>query len=853
MEIYLEYPKKLLPEKRYTHNNDPKSLNNSRPELRITPLKKVSKEAVERLDHSINLSLWNELYQNHKTQKEINHSVEKKSLYTQALNKYITRICPNSECHKSLLFDTCIANCIFLRNNIQHFQLDRTSFYHIPNYGYVFTQENIRHMIKSTYPPIPDKILIKIFQINNAELHALKTQLIHNPLIKFINKYWADYSDAEKFDILLILLNPAKKRVNPVTFKRNILALSYNHELNLSDIKKILNETFDIGKIPKSYLPDNFSNEDQLTSELFNTTHRAFLEACFPKDSSDQLTQKETELLQSIPTCINNIIHEHSDQNDIAILEIAHFLLSNPNIYLFQLFPLEETELFSIFYWHQQYLLQKSFSPKQVPIFYDSPIICIRYLVAKHLLKTLPEATKIIAQNETPSEQKSLYAALQGELFKKLSLPLNIENFAHEVIPPIFSSNLKKYLSNHSSYMTLCDTLFAISDGNIQTIEKLLNLITKVYISLSLLKTLNTKSPQVTVIRCKNVNFIKQLLQNIFSYPLHSDKFSYPINEISYRSNCPHITTHPLKTLSCPENFVNFIIDKINGVIVNISSDDSFCGDLTFFKKLISGKSFSIINDPIFGKISHLNTVHYVYITESLTQIKSTFNDINYDFIDFSGNIAENSYEGLTSYECFFIILAAIYNTIDKYTQPIEDILSNNQDTLEILSPKDSINKFLADFCIDTTSKISQDDINSIQKETIEGSANDTRRKQLAKKFQIDKLDYVRRDDLYQAFNQWQSSTSVKTKNIEPTEFVNILLEKVHPIFYIKNDSANSIYEDKKHGAKVFYGLSLKKETLDSYIQEKCKEKTSISQSNIERNFLNYLENLIVKYGTSPQ
>lgn len=854
MEIYLEYPKKLLPEKHYTHNNDPKNLNNSRPELRITPLKKVSKEAVERLDRSINLSLWNELYQNHKTQKQTSKSVEKNILYTAALNKYIARICPNSECHKSMLFDTCITNCIFSENNIQYFQLDGTSFYDIPNFGYVFTQEQIRQMIKIAYPPISDKIIIETFQISHTELHLLKNQLVHNPLLKFINKYWDDYSDEEKIDIFFILLNPTEKTVNPVTFRRYIQNLTPSYESSLSAIKDALNETFDIEAIPKSYLPDNFSNTNQLENALFNITHQAFLEACFPEDSSAQLMQKKTELLQSIPTCINNIIHEHSDQNDIAIIEIAHFLLSNPNIYPFQLFPPEEIEMFSIFYWHQQYLLQKSFRQKQNIIFYDTPILLIRYITARRLLKASSNAAKIIAQHELESEQETIYRALHEELFKQLSISPYVENLARNTTKLIFNSNYKKSLAKLNPYDNLFSTLFSLSDGNIHTIEQFLNLITKIYISHSFLKMITEKSTQVTVIQCKNVLFIKHFLKNIFSYPLHSERFSSSLNEIAYRQNCPHITTHSLKMLSNPNNLIQFIVDKVNGVVVNITSDETSCIDITFFKKLLSGKNFTTINDPIFGKITHNNAAHHIFITENPKQIESALDGIDYDFIDFNGDISEIIYESFTECELFFLIISSIYNTVDKYANPIEDPLPNNQDTLEILSAKDAINKFLADFCTDTTSKISKDTIISIQKERIEGSANDTYRKQLAKELQIDKLDYVRRDDLLQAFKQWQTSTSVKTKNIEPTEFFSILSEKFHPIFYIKNDSAISIYnDDKKGGAKVFYGLYLKKEVLDSYIQEMNKEKTSSSCAEIANTFLNYSKNLISKYDIFSQ
>jgi hypothetical protein len=75
-----------------------------------------------------------------------------------------------------------------------------------------------------------------------------------------------------------------------------------------------------------------------------------------------------------------------------------------------------------------------------------------------------------------------------------------------------------------------------------------------------------------------------------------------------------------------------------------------------------------------------------------------------------------------------------------------------------------------------------------------------------------------------------------------------MVLNKLHIIFYLKNDMAKSIYDKNIHKAKVFYGLSIKKDVFDSYLQKKSQEKTTISQSELEENFLSYFGDLIRKY-----
>lgn len=118
----------------------------------------------------------------------------------------------------------------------------------------------------------------------------------------------------------------------------------------------------------------------------------------------------------------------------------------------------------------------------------------------------------------------------------------------------------------------------------------------------------------------------------------------------------------------------------------------------------------------------------------------------------------------------------------------------------------------------------------------------------MASELNIDKLDYILKDDLFNAFNKWVNATSVTRSNIDANTFVQILLEKINILFYIKNDSAKSIYDDKLHKAKVFYGISLNKEKLDLYITTINQANDSDLQSKIEQNFLSYLTNIINTY-----
>lgn len=158
------------------------------------------------------------------------------------------------------------------------------------------------------------------------------------------------------------------------------------------------------------------------------------------------------------------------------------------------------------------------------------------------------------------------------------------------------------------------------------------------------------------------------------------------------------IKTYSLKELSKPDKIFNFIIDKLNGALVNIDSTDLTSLDISFFKKLISDKQFVAQNDNILGKISHRNTIQYIFISDNITQINSTFKDIDYDLIDFTGDISKVEYCNLAKYECLLMVVASIYKTIS--------INNNSSPKRTIILCKFPKNSFKRSLCLQIFKRI---------------------------------------------------------------------------------------------------------------------------------------------------
>ena len=111
----------------------------------------------------------------------------------------------------------------------------------------------------------------------------------------------------------------------------------------------------------------------------------------------------------------------------------------------------------------------------------------------------------------------------------------------------------------------------------------------------------------------------------------------------------------------------------------------------------------------------------------------------------------------------------------------------------------------------------------------------------------IDCLPFSTRNDLYHAFDLWYNATFSKKHLLSIDEFTKILKDRYHPIFYKKRQTTG-IYKTEKREYRGFYGLSIQKDNLDSYLENCIQENSAKLEHQLTENFSEYLSSLIRKY-----
>ena len=533
---------------------------------------------------------------------------------------------------------------------------------------------------------------------------------------------------------------------------------------------------------------------------------------------------------------------------------------------LFQVLPPTLLELSGIFYWYQRNSYNKT-SLNQAPPNISPPFTFVRLIAATYLLHKLsPELlSKIIAQNDTSDGQNSAIVKITEEVYRQLQLSSSLFSYFHvrNIIAPPIENHIS---STSNAYDNISTILYTISNGNIKTISKFFHLIAISYLGTNFRMTSTLSHHKLTVIHCTNKLFIKSLLRSIFASSftdLELEAMAYGLNT---NINAAKSLLHPicyqytLSELSDFKSATSRISDDFIATTINID-DTPLTGreDLSLFKKLISSKRFKILDDPIFGTITHDSITHYIYITDDLAKTRKVLADLpedsSYDLIDFKGDISQNSFSYLFPFEALFIVLTSIYCFMDEQSDD-SDKASHHQNMISAsdhpLTQEESLATFLEKFCTNTTSNIPEEKIKTIiDNQTIEGSKNDTLRKNLATKLSIDKLNYTTKDDLIQAYTAWHNTDKTNICDLSKN-LTDLLSKKISPVFYVKRDKAVSIYDLKENtrNVKVFYGITLNKYKLNAYIQNSQHEQKTVDASIVKTQFKNYFQQLIKDFTT---
>ncbi|SEJ96107.1 hypothetical protein SAMN05660742_12928 [Propionispira arboris] len=507
-------------------------------------------------------------------------------------------------------------------------------------------------------------------------------------------------------------------------------------------------------------------------------------------------------------------------QTDIEMLALKFQKFHTANT-----FPPTSDELFAIFYYHKKFIFEKPFKSQLSFLSKKDSIYPFVSLAAEKIIHSIPETKRIIAQDGN-------YDRFHLKILSEMSLPLPSQDEA------IFSKNRIQYELKKDTtvfnkkglnlFDNLRSILFNISNGNTHTINQLFTLLGKIYIGKSIFKILNQNYPQITVIQCNNISYIRKFLYCLCPPEPHTTE--YPLNSLSYK-------LLPI-----------FIKNKYFLQMLNLDSSNSTCLDPSFIKKLVSDHYVSI-KDPVFGEISHKNNMHYIYITDkNESNIEKSLGIANtfYNIIHFDGDLSNSCSDKfkLNPHEHIFMLLTSIFYTIDTYietntpTSPIT-LTSNNDSSIE-----KNISTFLLEFCTDSTMQISSSKL--IDMENIQSFDEKSKSKKISE-LGIDCLPFSTRNDLFQAFDLWYNATFSKKHLLSIDDFTKILKDRYHPIFYKKRQTIG-IYVTEKREYRGFYGLSIQKDKLDSHIEKCIQVNAAKLENKLTEDFSEYLSSLIRKY-----
>ena len=232
--------------------------------------------------------------------------------------------------------------------------------------------------------------------------------------------------------------------------------------------------------------------------------------------------------------------------------------------------------------------------------------------------------------------------------------------------------------------------------------------------------------------------------------------------------------------------------------------------------------------------------MHYIYITDQPVPPLSC--DVR--MIDLMGDVAGTEYLP-TSQDAAIIVLLSLFN----FFYPTKD----PQKYIDITHPptyndyQDVIKEFIRVFFKDTTSSISPQSITSVKKENQGKALDDKLRLELARKLHITDLDYTINNDLKELYGIWKESDPDHIPDMDIKRITTAIKEIYDPLFYVKNNKAQSTLhpEDSAANVKAFYGLSVDMEKVSVF---KKPQESKHQESDMQKAFHSYYKDMIHNY-----
>lgn len=680
--------------------------------------------------------------------------------------------------------------------------------------------------IMTSRPVITDQELANALQIPANEFKDAKYQLIgnsfKNTILHIFGKLLSSGSDIDIRDLMKIALCPNGKIPNPIVTRRLLenCPLQFEPGTTANDVKSNLRRTNDVHSIPQTYIDAAETTYKQLEPLIFNKNLEDMIAACFPQISSKDIAHIKQDILNSIPHFLSTISNPSSDETITYVRNVVSFLYSH-NLTVFELYPPSKEELFAIFYCSRKLYPVDPPSTSATPYQSNSNIIFIRQVIVEKILSLHPDALELISPNRPDNKITNEFLKYRTELCQKLA----IINFHRPNIPQL-KGLIHATTSSSDPFSKLATSLVSLTGTDITSLEKLMLLISRIYLGKNLYEEIAGEAfPSFAIINADGPSYFKKFLETI----LFCQTSSYSIRRLANEDNIP-----------------KFIHDKLNGILANIDVSGITITDTSQFQKLAKGTLVSI-NDQNIGKISHRSTSYYIYIANNMTAAEKQFKSLDDHLtIELKGNTKLAIYEGLDLYESTLFVIASVFWFIDKYLN--EQKSSSNtvakRETITLTSEQ-KIEKFLSEFCVDTTTKIPREELEKIAIDGLVGSNYEKERTQVAKTIGITNLDFTYSKDFICAFNEWYKTTYSGSSSIDVIKYLS---HKYSALFYLKNESGYYQYgpdKGKKAKARGFYGIKINEDKLQQYIEHASAAQETKDFALIEKEFITYLEEIL--------
>ena len=389
-------------------------------------------------------------------------------------------------------------------------------------------------------------------------------------------------------------------------------------------------------------------------------------------------------------------------------------------------------------------------------------------------------------------------------------------------------------------YTPTLQLLWNLSNTNINALNSLHDMFATIYLGQEYTNTATATRINVSIIRCKNIPAINNLLKSIFdsTFDFSNNKWISAAN--NHAAKRPIYSEISATALLDNINSTRLIAAEAQGVLVNISMRQGE-NDLEALKKVASAKTLSCTKDAIFKNTKHEPHLHYIYITDQ--PVPTLFYDAR--VIELMGDIVGTEYLPSTQ-DAATIVLLSLFNFFHPTKAPHEYIDATPSPSFK--NDREVCETFIRLFFKDTTSTIPQESIASVKKKHLEKdlgqSKYDQRRLDLARELRITELGYTINGDIEEVFTLWQRSDP---DHIPEVKITTIIKEIYDPLFYVKFNHAKSILppEREELNVKVFYGLTLDMEKINALSQER---KPAHQEEDLQKAFTNYYKDMIDNY-----